>query len=83
MQEKETAEIQRQKAEIDKERTIIDASVNAERTIIEAESQAKSNQLLNQSITQTLVNYEWVNKWNGEMPKYSGGGTPLITIPNN
>ena len=46
-----------------------------------AEAQARANELLAHSITPTLVQYEIAKKWDGKLPTYSGGGTPLIQLP--
>ena len=46
-----------------------------------AEAQAKANELLSRSITATLVQYEIAKKWDGKLPTYSGGGTPMIQLP--
>ena len=47
-----------------------------------AEAQAKANELLSRSITATLVQYEIAKKWDGKLPTYSGGGTPMIQLPS-
>jgi hypothetical protein len=47
----------------------------------EAEAQARANQLLSQSITPTLVQYELTKKWNGQMPQVTGGAAPLLQLP--
>ena len=44
------------------------------------EAQARANQLLAQSITPTLVQYELTKKWNGQMPQVTGGATPLLQL---
>src|SRR3954468_13455875 len=46
-----------------------------------AEDQARANQLLAQSITPNLVQYELTKKWNGQMPQVTGGATPLLQLP--
>ena len=42
---------------------------------------ARANQLLSQSITPNLVQYELTKKWNGQMPQVTGGATPLLQLP--
>ncbi len=39
--------------------------------------------VLARSITATLVQYETVKKWNGQLPTVSGGSTPLIQLPSS
>jgi regulator of protease activity HflC (stomatin/prohibitin superfamily) len=59
----------------------IRASGRAKAILTEAQAQAQANQLLSQSITPTLVQYELSKKWNGQMPQVTGGGTPLLQLP--
>jgi hypothetical protein len=47
----------------------------------EAEAQAKANELLSRSITQTLVQYEMAKRWNGQMPQVTGGAMPMMQLP--
>ena len=60
----------------------IRASGRAMAILAEAQAQAQANQLLSQSITPTLVQYEMAKKWNGQMPQVSGAATPLISLPS-
>jgi len=59
---------------------IILAKANAEALLTEARAQAEANRLLAQSLTNNLVKYEQIQKWNGVLPQVSGGGTPLIDM---
>jgi regulator of protease activity HflC (stomatin/prohibitin superfamily) len=59
----------------------IRASGRAKAILTEAQAQAQANQLLSQSITPTLVQYEMTKKWNGQMPQVTGGATPLLQLP--
>jgi regulator of protease activity HflC (stomatin/prohibitin superfamily) len=48
-----------------------------------AQAQAKANIILSQSITDTLVQYKSIEKWDGYMPTVStkgGGAVPLINL---
>ena len=58
----------------------IRASGRAKAILTEAQAQAQANQLLSQSITPTLVQYEMTKKWNGQMPQVTGGATPLLQL---
>jgi regulator of protease activity HflC (stomatin/prohibitin superfamily) len=60
----------------------IRASGRAKAILTEAQAQAQANQLLAQSITPTLVQYEMTKKWNGQMPQVTGGATPLLQLPS-
>ncbi len=59
----------------------IRASGRAKAILAEAQAQAQANQLLSQSITPTLVQYEMAKKWNGQMPQVSGSAIPMIQLP--
>jgi regulator of protease activity HflC (stomatin/prohibitin superfamily) len=61
----------------------IRASGRAMAILAEAQAQAQANQLLSQSITPTLVQYEMTKKWNGQMPQVTGGATPLLQMPTS
>ena len=52
----------------------------ADSILVVATAQAKSNEMLSHSISQTLVNYEIAKTWKGEVPQVSGGFTPIIDL---
>jgi regulator of protease activity HflC (stomatin/prohibitin superfamily) len=54
------------------------AKIEAETKIIEAEAERKANELLNQSISDEILQREWIEKWNGQMPTYYGGDADLM-----
>lgn len=60
----------------------IKAAGRAMAILAEARAQAQANQLLAQSITQTLVQYEMTKRWDGKMPQVSGSAVPMIQLPN-
>ncbi|HEX9109718.1 MAG TPA: prohibitin family protein, partial [Longimicrobiales bacterium] len=78
-----TAQNQLQKNRFDALGDSIKAMGRAKAILGEAEAQAKANDLLSRSITPTLVQYELVKKWNGQLPTVSGGATPLIQLPSS
>ena len=59
----------------------IKAAGRAMAILAEARAQAEANQLLSQSITQTLVQYEMTKRWDGKMPQVSGSAVPMIQLP--
>ena len=59
----------------------IKAAGRAKAILTEAEAQAKANQLLAQSVTPTLVQYEMAKRWNGQMPQVAGSAMPMIQLP--
>ncbi|MEO7454980.1 MAG: prohibitin family protein [Gemmatimonadaceae bacterium] len=76
-----TAQNELQKNTFNAQGDSIKAAGRAKAITAEAEAQARANQLLAQSITPTLVQYEITKKWDGRLPTVSGGGTPLISLP--
>lgn len=49
------------------------AKIKSETKLIEAEAEKKANELLNQSLTDMVLQKEWIEKWNGQMPTYYSG----------
>jgi regulator of protease activity HflC (stomatin/prohibitin superfamily) len=76
-----TAQNELQKNEFQARGDSIKAAGRAKAILTEAEAQAKANELLSRSITPTLVQYEMMKRWNGQMPQVSGGAMPLIQLP--
>lgn len=87
MQQKMAAQQQAQQAEyeLQKQETLAKAAVaqaegEAKSTLVRAKAQSESNRLLQASLTQTLVNYRAVDKWNGQLPQVTSGATPFIDL---
>lgn len=72
-------EVAQAKAEADKK--IEEARGQAESIMLIAKSQAEANRILSESLTEELVRYKAIEKWNGELPRLNGGGAvPFINI---
>lgn len=56
------------------------AKGKAEAILVEAEAQAKANRLLNASITNTLVDYKKIERWDGKVPQVTGNGASIINL---
>ncbi|HEX9370295.1 MAG TPA: hypothetical protein VF897_04790, partial [Roseiflexaceae bacterium] len=55
------------------------AEGEAQATLTRAQAQAEANKLLSQSLTPELIRYQQLQRWDGKLPVFSGGGaTPLI-----
>ncbi|MFL5578338.1 MAG: prohibitin family protein [Gemmatimonadaceae bacterium] len=76
-----TAQNELQKNQFQAQGDSIKAAGRAKAITAEAEAQARANQLLAASITPTLVQYEMMKRWNGQMPQVSGGAIPMIQLP--
>lgn len=49
------------------------ARIKAETKILEADAEKKANELLTESLTEEVLQKKWIEKWNGQMPKYYSG----------
>jgi len=71
-------ELRQSRAEAAKK--VAEAKGIAESLLITAEAKAKANRLLQLSITNNLIEYEKIKKWDGKLPQVTGGTTPLINL---
>lgn len=67
------------KAKADAEVALTNAQAKADAALIEANAQAEANRLLAQSVTQQLIEYEKIEKWDGKMPTVSGSNA-IVSI---
>lgn len=78
-QDKETAliEAEREKevAEINAEKAKIKAEGEANAITIQANAEAEANKKIADSLTPELIEKQKIDKWNGDVPKVSGGNT--------
>lgn len=68
-------------AQAEAEQQVKTAEGAAKSIMLRAEAQSKANRLLAESITEPLVKWESLQKWNGIMPQVTGGAMPFISIP--
>lgn len=64
-------------ARAEAEKRIEAARGEAQSTLLQAKAQAEANQLISQSITPTLVQYKYIEKWDGIMPRITSGTPPI------
>lgn len=62
---------------------VAQAKAGAEKAIAEARGVAEANRVKQASITDTLIRYEAIQKWDGKLPQYSSGQLPFLTVPVN
>ncbi len=66
------------------QKTIVEAEARGRQILINAESQAKANKILADSLTAEFVSYQAILKWNGQLPKMMGTqATPFVNIKAN
>ena len=72
------------KAEAEAEAAVIAAKAKAEAIKIAAEAEAEANKKLANSLTDELINYEYAQSWNGQLPTYMGGESsiPVFDLGN-
>lgn len=90
---KQVAEQNLIKTRTEQEQSLVIANTEAQKRVIAAEAEAseiktlaeakaESNKALTESLSDMLIKYETLQKWDGQLPKVStsGGGTPLIDV---
>ena len=58
---------------------ITNAEAEAQKTSIAADAQAEANRKLAESLSDTLIDYQKIQKWDGKLPTVSGGNA-LVSI---
>lgn len=58
------------------------ANGNAQATVLQAQAEAKANALISQSLTPEILQMRALSRWDGQMPTYLSGSTPLPFIGN-
>lgn len=66
------------KAEADK----IAAEAEAYQIAVKAEAEAGANQKIAQSLTNTLIDYEYAQSWDGKLPTYMSGENGFVPVMN-
>lgn len=67
-------------AEAEANATLAKANAEAEAIRLKAEAEAEANQKLNQSLTSGILDYQAIQRWNGEYPTVMGGENTLTMI---
>ncbi len=67
-------------AEAEASKKIATAKGEAESVRIRAEAEATANKSVANSITQTLIQYQSIKKWDGRLPLVTGGTIPLLNM---
>jgi regulator of protease activity HflC (stomatin/prohibitin superfamily) len=75
------AENRVRQAEAEAQQKIATADGDAQSQLIRARAEAEANGIIARSLSATLVQWESIRKWNGQMPQVTGGATPFVTLP--
>ena len=91
-QEQKTMETQqqaqRQKIEADAKAEVVKINADAEAysTKVKAEAEAEANRKIAESLTQSLIEFTQVNRWDGQLPTYVAGdgaaALPVLSLNN-
>ena len=73
IEEKQVAQQKLLKAETEKKTAVTNAEAEAEAMKIRAEAEAEANRTISESLTPEIIEYKKLEKWNGELPKVTGG----------
>lgn len=65
-------------SQADAAKAVAKAEGEARSVMVNAEAQAKANRILAESITQNLIEYRKLDKWNGALPQVSGSGGGVL-----
>ena len=69
-------------AQTDADKKIITAKAEAEAILAQAQAQADANKLLEESLSDKVIPYEQIQRWDGVMPKVTGSNSGmLINVP--
>ena len=67
-------------AEAEAKKQIAKAEGQAKCAVVQAESESKANYLLSQSVTEELIQWQAVQKWDGKLPTVTSGAMPFIQV---
>lgn len=80
IEEKQVAQQKLLKAETEKQTAITNAEAEAETIKIKAQAEAEANDVLSDSLSNNVIEYYKIDKWNGELPQVTGGANPIIDL---
>ncbi len=67
-------------ANTEAQKQVIAAQAEADKIKLLANATAESNRTIAESLSDTLLKYETLQKWDGQLPKVTNGGSTLIDI---
>lgn len=80
IEEKQVAQQQLLKAETEKQTAITNAEAEAEAMKIKAEAEAEANKTISASLSDEIIEYSKIEKWNGVLPQVTGNSETLIDL---
>jgi regulator of protease activity HflC (stomatin/prohibitin superfamily) len=67
-------------ANTEAQKQVIAAQAEADKIKLLADATADSNQTIAQSLSDILIRYETLQKWDGQLPKVTNGSNTLVDI---
>lgn len=75
------AEVKRVTAEAEADAKVTQAQGEADAIKVKADAEAEANQKLSQSLTDSVLQNKFYEKWNGQLPTVTGSNSALIDMP--
>ena len=75
------AEVKRVTAEAEADAKVTQAQGEADAIKVKADAEAEANQKLSQSLTDSILQNKFYEKWNGQLPTVTGSNSALIDMP--
>lgn len=67
-------------ADADAQKKVKAATAEANAIKLKADAQAEANKVIAESLSDTLIRYQTIEKWNGQLPKVASSADPLIAM---
>lgn len=67
-------------ARAEAQKTVVDAEARGQQILINAQSQAKANKILSESLTPQFIEYQQILKWDGRVPVVTGSTMPIVDL---
>ncbi len=83
IEEKQVAQQQLLKAETEKQTAITNAEAEAETIRIKAEAEAEANKVISASLTNGVIEYNKIEKWDGKLPHVTGSNGTMINFDDS
>ncbi len=83
VEDKMIAEQDKLKADYTNDTKVATAEANAKAKIVEAEAQAKANKIIQDSLTEKVLESRFYEKWDGKLPNVMSNGSVITDIGNS
>ena len=81
VEDKMVAEQNQLKQQYENEAKVAKSKADAEAKIVAAEAEAKANKLLQQTLTDKMLQKQYLDKWDGKLPSVVAGDEASVIIP--